>query len=160
MLVKFTVGNYLSFKEPTSLKLRAESLSEHEEYAFDTPITDHRLLKSVVIYGANATGKSNMFKGLLFMRWFILNSSKELQAAEGIDVENYRLSTKTASQPSSFEIELIVEDRKYIYGFKVNQEIVVEEWLDQVKKIKRYPLFRRTGQEILSEERFDDAQGE
>jgi len=160
MLVKFTVGNFYSFKENTTLNLVAESLTEHENNVFDTSVPDLRLLKSLVIYGSNATGKSNMFKGLNFMRWLILNSSKELQASEGIDVDSFQLSTKTNNEPSFFEIEIIINEIKYRYGFKVNKSAVLEEWLFHVKKRKEYKLFHRFRQEINIEDKFDSGQAE
>jgi len=156
MLVQFTLANYRSFKERTTLKLTAEALSEHQQNVFDTKITDLRLLKSLVIYGSNATGKSNMFKGMLFMRWLILNSFNNLQPAEAIDVESFKLNTATVAEPSLFEIELMVGEVKYRYGFRVNNHLVLEEWLFQIKKIKEYKLFHRHRQQFESDEKFDD----
>lgn len=154
MLVQFTVGNFRSFKGNATLRLTAEALTEHPKNVFNTSITDTSLLKSLVLYGSNATGKSNMFKGLLFMRWFMLNSFRALQTAEDLDVERFSLSTSTIDQPSYFEIELIVGEFKYRYGFRVNTQLVSEEWLFQTKKIKEYKFFHRIHQQIDTDERF------
>lgn len=161
MLVQFSTANYLSFKERTSLRLVASSDGERRESnVFDTPVADLSLLKSLVIYGPNASGKSNMFKAMNFMRWFILNSSKDLQATEGIEVNSFMLSTQTAQAPSFFEIELILLDTKYRYGFRVDEHIVHEEWLFYQKKVKEYPLFIRNRQDIQIEQKFDFNQPE
>lgn len=161
MLVQFTTANFLSFKEKTTLRLVASTDSlRRESNVFDTQITDLALLKSLVIYGPNASGKSNIFKALNFMRWFILNSAKDLQATEGIDVSNFMLSTTTVNEPSHFEVEIIVGDTKYRYGFKVDKSIVHEEWLFSQTKIKEYKLFYRHRQNIDVEQKFDFAQQE
>lgn len=161
MLVQFSTANFLSFKKRTSLRLIASSDTERRESnVFDTPITELSLLKSLVIYGPNASGKSNMFKALNFMRWFILNSAKDLQATEGIDVSNFMLSTSTAKEPSYFEIEIIIADTKYRYGFRADENIVHEEWLYSQKKIKEYKLFFRNRQNIEVEPKFEFAQQE
>lgn len=159
MLVNFTTANFLSFKEKTTLNLTASAISEfRDKNVFETALTDLSLLKSLVIYGPNSSGKSNMFKALNFMRWFVLNSSKDLQASESIDVDSFRLNTSTVNEPSFFEIEFIVSEVKYRYGFKVDKSIVYEEWLFFTKKIKEYQLFVRQRQEITIEEKFDFGQ--
>lgn len=161
MLVQFTTANFLSFKEKTSLRLVASIDSFRRDLnVFETPITDLALLKSIVIYGPNASGKSNIFKALNFMRWFILNSAKDLQATEGIDVTTFMLSTTTANEPSFFEVELIIGETKYRYGFRADKNIVHEEWLFSQKKIKEYRLFYRHFQNIDVEQRFEFAQQE
>ena len=157
MIVKFSTGNFLSFKEITSISLAAATITEFPENVFQTPITDLDLLKSLVIYGPNSSGKSNMYKAMRFARWFILNSSKDLQAMEKIDVTNFKFNTQTVNEPSFFEFEIIVGDTKYRYGFKVDRNFVHEERLYYVKKTKEYPLFVRTGKEIIIEEKFDIA---
>lgn len=156
MLVRFTIANFLSFKERTTLSLTATTVTEFQQSnVFNTSLTDISLLKSLVIYGPNSSGKSNMFKALNFMRWFMLNSSKDFQADEDIDVDSFKLSTTTTNEPSFFEIEIIVDDTKYRYGFKVDEKIVYEEWLFYVKKIKEYPMFIRQRQDIRLEDKFD-----
>lgn len=161
MLVQFTAANFLSFKGKTTLRLIASIDSfRRDSNVFDTPISDLTLLKSLVIYGPNASGKSNIFKALNFMRWFILNSAKDLQATEGIDVSSFMLSTTTVNNPSYFEVEVIVGGTKYRYGFKVDKNIVHEEWLFSQKKIKEYQLFYRHRQNIEVDQKFDFAQQE
>lgn len=156
MLVQFTTENYLSFNKKTSLKLVASPDSDRRDAnVFDTSVNDISLLKSLVIYGPNASGKSNMFKALNFMRWFVLNSAKDLQAAEGIDVSCYKLSTQTIHQPSFFEIEIIISETKYRYGFRVDERIVHEEWLFYQRKVKEYPLFERVKQDIQIDSKFE-----
>lgn len=157
MIVKFSTDNFLSFKEKTSLSLEATTITEFPNNTFSTAITDLNLLKSLVIYGPNSSGKSNMYKAMRFARWFILNSSKDLQAREKIDVTCFKFNTETVNEPSFFEFEIVIGDTKYRYGFKVDRHIVHEERLYYTKKLKEYPLFIRTGKNIVIEDKFDIA---
>ncbi len=152
MLIEFTVGNYLSFKEPVTLSMTAtderakfEKLNENNVFKIDDELS---LLKSAAVYGANASGKSNFVKAMGFMRWFIVNSSKNTQIGESIDVEEFRLSTETEGKPSFFEIVFILEGRIYRYGFEVDKKRVISEWLFHVPKVKESKLFNRNGNEI------------
>ncbi|NEN90585.1 MAG: ATP-binding protein, partial [Okeania sp. SIO3H1] len=101
------------------------------------------MLKSCAVYGANASGKSNLIKALDFMRRFVLNSSKETQIEDAINIEEFRLSTATEGKPSFFEIVFILDHKLYRYGFEVDKKQVVSEWLFYVPKIRETRLFER-----------------
>ena len=146
MLVKFSVQNFLSFKELNSLEMIAANIAQHEENTISTP--NYKLLKSVAFFGANASGKSNLFKAMKFARNFILTSSKETQSNDKILVTPFLLSTETENEPSLFEFIFIVDDVKYRYGFRVNNSIVVDEWLFSANKVKESLLFERHEQNI------------
>lgn len=156
MLVKFSVCNFLSFKENTSISFSASSLTEYrEDNIFDSPVSDSGLLKSLIIYGANSSGKSNLFSALGFMKRFVLNSSKDSTSGEEIMVERFRLSTETFNKPSSFELELIIENTKYRYGFEVDINRVHSEYLYYQVKTKEYVLFKREFQNIIRGKKID-----
>jgi AAA15 family ATPase/GTPase len=129
MLVKVTVGNYLSINEKITLSLEAESLKElfHESNTIE--VKNAKLLKSISLYGLNSSGKSNLIKALGFIKEFILNSFKELQANEEIEVERFKFLNSTHKFPSYFEVEFIQNDTRYRYGFEVDKKIVHSEWL-------------------------------
>lgn len=158
MLVKFTVENYLSFKNRSTIDLTATSLTElRDTNLFETPLKNLTLLKSMVIYGANANGKSNLFKAISFARKFILNSSKDSQADEAIEVQPFCLSTESIEEPSLFELVFIHDGAKYRYGFKVDDEQIHSEWLYVTTKNKEQLLFERTFQDIKITRKFDAA---
>jgi uncharacterized protein len=147
MLIEFTVGNYRSFKEPVTLSMVAanlvsqdKSVDQNNVFAVDEKLS---LLKSAAIYGANASGKSNLAKALSFMVWFMVNSSRETQSTDAIGVEPFLLSIETESQPSFFELVFLMEGRKYRYGFEATSERVVAEWLYTVPKSRETNLFDR-----------------
>lgn len=146
MLVQFSLGNFRSFKEVTTLNLEASVDKEHPENAF-TVSDGLSLLKTISIYGANASGKSNIFNALAFMNSFIFNSSNA-QITSKIPVEPFKLSTETEHEPSHFEAILIHEDVKYRYGFEVSADKVHAEWLFSYPKGKETKLFTRENNEI------------
>jgi uncharacterized protein len=154
MLIEFSVGNYRSFKEKVTFSMVAANLVAKDKQLDDNnvfAVDDHlKLLKSAAIYGANASGKTNLAKALSFMKWFMINSSKETQSTEEINVEHFRLSTETETEPSFFEIIFLLDGQRYRYGFEATPSKVVSEWLFYVPKLKETKLFEREDGKISS----------
>ncbi|MBC6431531.1 ATP-binding protein [Nostoc sp. HG1] len=117
-----------------------KKLDENNVFEIDD---DLKLLKSAAIYGANASGKSNLATALGFMRRFMINSSKETQSTEKIGVERFKLSTETEAKPSFFEIVFLMNGKRYRYGFEATRDKVISEWLFYVPKSKETKLFER-----------------
>ncbi|WP_298916807.1 ATP/GTP-binding protein [uncultured Nostoc sp.] len=147
MLIEFSVGNYRSFKEQVTFSMVAANLVAKDKKLDENNVfevdNDLKLLKSAAIYGANASGKSNLATALNFMKWFMINSSKETQSTEKIDVEQFKLSTETEGKPSFFEIVFLMNGKRYRYGFEATIDKVVSEWLFYVPKLKETKLFER-----------------
>ena len=148
MLIQFSVKNFRSFKEESILSLVASSIKELAEQNIFRVSNDLSLLKNVVIYGANASGKSNLIRAMSFMKRFILSSSKDTQVSEPIPTERFRLHTETENQPSVFEIVFIQKKIQYRYGFAATQKEVVEEWLYYVPNKQELEVFVRKGQDF------------
>lgn len=154
MLIEFSVGNYRSFKKRSTFSMVAANLvSTNKELdknnTFDVD-KELKLLKTGAIYGANASGKSNLAKALSFMKWFMVNSSKETQSTDQIPVEPFRLSTETEKEPSHFELAFLMNGRRYRYGFEVTQDRVISEWLFYVPNVRETTLFERQLDNIKS----------
>lgn len=131
MIIEFYVSNYLSIKEELKISFVAtalkESLPENDIVALnDTGIS---LLRSAVIYGANASGKSNVLKALAFYKRFITDSFKNSQAGEAIDVERFCLNAASLNKPTTMEATFTDGEYIYRYGFEVNREEIKAEWL-------------------------------
>ena len=158
MLIEFSVSNYRSFKDEVSFSMVASSLKERSAELNENNIfAAHggiELLKSAAIYGANASGKSNLIGAIHFMVGFVRNSHKSSDPTGGIDVEPFRLSTQTEDEPSSFEIIFITEGKRYRYGFEVTNERVETEWLYVAPKVRESRLFERTEDEIKLGDKF------
>lgn len=147
MLIEFSIGNYRSFKDKVTFSMVAANLVAKEKQLDENNVftvdDDLKLVKSAAIYGANASGKSNIAKALNFMKWFMINSSKETQTTEKIRVEKFELSTETEAKPSFFELVFILDGKNYRYGFEANQDMVVSEWLFFVPKTRETRIFER-----------------
>jgi AAA15 family ATPase/GTPase len=159
MLIEFEVGNYLSFNAPVRLSMvAANPIKEYlEENTFQAG--RHRLLKSAVVYGANASGKSNLLAAMAFMRTFVLNSSKEMQVEEEIRVMPFKLEVSTKDKPSHFEVCFLWSGFRYRYGFQVDRKRVRREWLFRTEKVKEDTLFLREDDGIDVREGFREGKG-
>jgi AAA15 family ATPase/GTPase len=111
-----------------------------------------RLLKSAVIFGANASGKTNLLKALLFMRDFIMESTSGERIKENTGHEPFKLDHKTLNEPGFFEISFLLDKKVYIYGFKIDRKKVISEWLYFYPQKKKVLLFKR---EIIEEENLE-----
>jgi len=153
-LISFSVGNYKSFKEPVQLSMVAGRIKEHQESNTFGTGNNLRLLKSAVIYGPNASGKSNLLDALDFLLTFVRFSAKESQVGEGILVVPFKLSTTTEDKPSFFEIEFLDDESSKIfrYGFEASPKNIDKEWLFywnhlQPGNREKY-IFKRSGQDF------------
>ena len=149
MLIEFQVGNFLSFKDTVTFSMVASDINSQDTELDENNVfsanEELKLLKTTAIYGANASGKSNLAKAFGFMKNFVINSSKEMQFTDKIPVETFRLSTETENKPSFFQTTFYLNKKTYKYGFKVSQDKVVEEWLFFQNNTKEYRLFQRHG---------------
>ncbi|MYC96166.1 MAG: ATP-binding protein [Caldilineaceae bacterium SB0661_bin_32] len=153
MLIEFSVANYRSFRDEVTFSMVASPIKAggaklDERNQFPAP-GDVNLLTSAAIYGANASGKSNLVAAINFMRRFVMTSSNISEVDEGIDVEPFRLSTETDTEPSFFEVVFIAEEQHYRYGFEVNAERVVAEWLHLVPTIRTPKLIEDDHDDIV-----------
>lgn len=152
MLIEFTVGNFRSFRDPQTLSLVAAPIKskdpELDENTVIKTAANPDLLTSAAMYGANASGKSNLVQALDFMKRFVMHSLKETKATGGIQVEPFRLHAATVGQPSHFEIVFIEGGKRYRYGFEVTKERVTAEWLFFVPSTREARLFEREGDDI------------
>jgi len=102
------------------------------------------LLRSASIYGANASGKSNLIQAFAFFRYFVLRSAENRQEGDMIPVYPFMLDPELAKKPSEFEITFILNGVRHEYGFVVSQDRVHEEWLTVYPKGKPQEWFQRT----------------
>lgn len=153
MILEFCVTNYLSIKDELKLSFVSTPLKEsttEPNDLFQLGDTGIALVRSAVIYGANASGKSNVLKAFDFYKRFITDSFKDSQAGEAVDVENFRLNATSASQPTSMEATFTDGEFIYRYGFEVDTEAVQQEWLYKrvcKKRAKEVEVFYREGAE-------------
>ena len=146
MLLEFSVGNFLSFKEIKTLNLVASSISDFKE----TNIINserHTLLKGAVIYGANSSGKSNFIRAMSTMRRIVIHSFSQ-SSTKQLSITPFLLNSETADKPSYFETLFEIAGIRYRYGFEVSNNEIVGEWLYELKKKAEKLLFIRQGDGI------------
>lgn len=161
MLINFSVGNFRSFKETVTFSMVAANITaKNKELDIDNVLlkSNISLLKSAAIYGANASGKSNLFKAFAFMKNFVLHSAADSNSNSPIDTEPFLLSTETADQPSFFEVIFFLNDIRYRYGFEASPERVHTEWLYQTIK-RETELFWREADHIGLKAGFKEGKG-
>lgn len=131
MLIQFSVQNFRSFRESETLSLTAGSPTELPDNTFSpSTLEDLRLLKTAVVYGPNASGKSNLIRAMEFMRDMVEDSLAGMPAIERFfGLSPFRLDHKSASEPTTFEAIFMIDGVRYQYGFSVLNRTVSREWL-------------------------------
>jgi len=95
------------------------------------------------LYGANASGKSNVLQALLFMRIAVLRSHRRWDPDDGVPVEPFLLDPKFKDEPSLFEVQVLLDGMRYQYGFRATSEAIVGEWLYVYPGSRRQMWFER-----------------
>ncbi|MCG8353391.1 MAG: ATP/GTP-binding protein [Chloroflexales bacterium] len=141
MLIRFSVTNFLSFKEPTELWMVASNERIHPDHVLRSASRNHpNILRMAAIYGSNAAGKSNFVKALKFVRNLVV--TRPAPEAK-IPLQRFRLDAACLQKPSQFEIEFRVENTNYAYSFSVDSERVLFETLQTTTNVKETLLFSR-----------------
>ncbi|MET1249225.1 ATP-binding protein [Sporolactobacillus sp. STCC-11] len=160
MILQFSVGNFLSFRDEVTLSMVASRITEHKDTHL-IKLPHINLLKTAVVYGANSSGKSNLIKAINFMKNFVRLSSKEGQIGEEIGgIDSFKLNTVNADKPSLFEIVFVHQEKQYRYGFQADRKEVKNEWL-YVAHLggKEKELFYRENGEISVTKDFPEGEG-
>ncbi len=156
MLIEFSVANFLSIKDRQTLRMDAASISDYPERVIDAG--RNKLLRSAAIYGANASGKSNMLRAMGTMRYIITSSAKRSSTDE-IEVNPFLLNTETEHAPSYFEVVFLIQSIVYRYGFEADSKDVRAEWLFETVKSKERLLFLRQETTIDVARSFKEGKG-
>ncbi|HKM54893.1 MAG TPA: ATP-binding protein [Isosphaeraceae bacterium] len=145
MLIEFRIGNYRSYATEKRFSMVAGSGTELPDNTFKAQgFERHPLLRSAAIYGANASGKSNLIRAAWFVRRFIVRSMEVTQVEGSVRVESFLLDSTLATKPSEFEITFLLGGIRHDYGFVVSTKRVHEEWLTVYPKGKPQEWFHRT----------------
>lgn len=134
MLIEFSVSNFRSILDRQTLSLVASSYykEKHRENLTSVEFKDGKsleLLRSSVIYGANASGKSNLLLSFQVMRDLVVDSAREGQVGDNLPVEPFFLSKAGREGDTEFEATIVEGNVRYQYGFSCNTERVSKEWL-------------------------------
>ena len=156
MLVEFSVSNFRSIKEMQTLSFVATAMSEHEDTNVFQANEKTRLLKSVGVYGANSSGKSNLVKAVGTMLSFIKSSFDEKQKFQE-QIQPFKYNTTTRNEGTFFQIIFIIDSKTYRYGFVYNKGEITSEWLFGTAQKNEVAYFTREGKDInINKERFEE----
>lgn len=145
MLIRFSFKNFKSFKDENCLDMEATSLKEHEYNIAKTDSTE--ILKVSAIYGANASGKTNVLQAFSYMKKRILVSD-DSKANSPMDEENI-YSFMINDNPISLEVEILAKNNKiYKYGFDILKDKIISEWLYEKRINKFYEIFERNNNNV------------
>lgn len=142
MLIQFNFKNYKSFREEATLDLSAAKMTEFSDRVVS--IGSEKILPVAAIYGANASGKSNIYNAFEYMSEYVVESFKygdEEEKFEEYKPTPFLFDSVSATDESSFEVYFTLPDDKtekvYNYGFCINKDGVTEEWLNSKAKTAR-----------------------
>ena len=145
MLIRFSFKNFKSFKNENCLDMEATSLKEHEYNV--AKLDNGEYLKVSAIYGANASGKTNVLQAFDYMKKRILVSDDSKKNSP-IDEENI-YSFMINNDPIALEVEILAKNNKiYKYGFEVLKDTIISEWLFEKRVNKFYVIFERENNNV------------
>ena len=145
MLVEFSVENYRSFKDKATLSMVASPDRSHPENLVQAPgLEKDRLVRSAAVYGANASGKSNLLMGLDLLRNLVLHSHAH-QKGQRLNFTPFRMDKASSSKPTRFRIVFVRDGVRYSYGVSFDAERVIDEHLHSYPKGRQSLVFDRKG---------------
>lgn len=149
MLIEFSVSNFRSIRNRVTLSMVAKrsdkSLLDNLLDMGNLPgLKNYQFLSVAGIYGANASGKTNVIRAMHFMRNTVLNSFTDMKLDEPFAFSPFLLDVESREEPTEFECVFVYHEIRYRYGFSLTRERVLEEWLFTYPVGKEQVLFLRT----------------
>lgn len=144
MIIRFSVENWMSFRNETSFSMIASRETQHDERVPKLKKYRTRVLPIAAIYGGNASGKTNFFQALNFAKKLVVGGTP---TDSPILREPFRLDDDALEQPSYFMFELLIDEIIYEFSFAVTDKRVVEEKLVQIKSSSERIIYNRQGDE-------------
>ncbi|ROE83249.1 ATP/GTP-binding protein [Klebsiella pneumoniae] len=161
MLIEFRVKNFRSLRDEQVLSLVAskdKTLQDTHTQATGISAAP-AVLRSAVVYGANASGKSNLIKALQYMRGVVTESATAMQPSQTFAVQQFRLDAVSVGQPSEFEVTFLNDGVRYQYGFAMTTQRIVSEHLLVYKSFKPQHWFTRRFDADTSKDIYDFGPG-
>jgi hypothetical protein len=151
VLLVFRADNVRSFRDEFTFSLLATALAEQgvaRSIAWREGGKPIDVLPVAGVFGANASGKSNVLRAMSDMRAFVLHSFRHGSPTGGLPQHPFRLDPGSASRPSRFEVDIVLSGVRHQYGFSVDSERVIDEWAVRFPKGRAVRLFSREGDAV------------
>jgi len=153
MLLTFRAENVLSFRDPLEFSLEATTMAEHGVTRLvpwrQGGKRPARVLPAAGIFGANASGKSNLLRAMDDMRRIVLTSFRTTSRSGRLHRRPFRLDPDSEKAPSTYSVDLILNGIRHEYGFRVTDTSVIEEWARRYPHGKSALLFHRVGDDVM-----------
>ncbi|MCX7084400.1 MAG: ATP-binding protein [Methylococcales bacterium] len=148
MLIEFKVANFRSIREMQSLSLVADNIDKDMTSALlDRPLpglSGLKYLKGAAIYGANASGKSNLIEAINFLAEFVKKSATKLDPGDSTGTEPFKLDHASLLNASEFEITFVTQEIRFVFGVVLTPQRVLEEYLVAYPKGSPQKWYHRT----------------
>lgn len=156
MIISLIVENFRSIKEPIELSFEASAITNLQSNVIKSTAYNKEisLLKTISIFGPNASGKSNIIRALDYMKGLVL-SSNSYNKGDKLPYEPFRLDEDCINKPSKFEISLLLDNIIYIYGFQCIEELITNEYLYHYPNGRKSIIFERNNENRKTENRVD-----
>jgi uncharacterized protein len=151
MLLRFEATNARSFRDRLEINFLSTALSEPSvvrQIAWRADGAPIGVLPAACIFGPNASGKSNVLRVMHDMRSIVLRSFRRWDPVEGTERSPFKLDSSSRDMPSRFEVDLVLDGVRHIYGFELDDARILTEWAFRYPRGQRALLFRREGQEV------------
>jgi uncharacterized protein len=139
MLISFSVSNFRSIgAEQTLIMVASNKITDHAKHLVPIDQTPKSVVRTAVIYGANAAGKSNLVRAMAAAQAMIKAGERR-----STNIEPFRFNSVLAGEPTSFEFRFLLDDRVFIYGLDVKGRIIQAEWLSVLQGSEERLVFER-----------------
>lgn len=151
MILRFRVGNFRSFRDDAEISFVATRLGrEHARpVRVDTEGRSAPALPVIAVFGANASGKSNLVRAFSFLRSAVRDSHTRWQPRQTIPRDHFKLDRQCIDDPTLLEIDFVAEEMRYQYGFELSDKEVISEWLYAYPHGRRQTWFERERSEYV-----------
>lgn len=139
MLIRFTLNNFLSFNNEQEFSMNAGTATTFEHRLANLP--EQSILKFTALYGANASGKTNLVKAIDYSRRIIIDGLTEMNTTD----KYYKLDKNNVNKQTKFEFDIKIGDKFYGYGFSaiLSEKRIISEWMVELKQDHDVLIFER-----------------
>ena len=142
MIIEFSVANFLSFKDKVTFSMLANSSDGLNDNYIE--VNNRKILKTSAIYGANASGKTNLIKAFTAAILMIRKSNNRQVGEKLMEMEPFAFDENSKTEPCEFEFVFYAKGNKYVYGFIADKEKIYEEYLEKPGSHKAHKLLHTT----------------
>ncbi|MEZ4473263.1 MAG: ATP-binding protein [bacterium] len=143
MILRFLLENYASFQGEAEVSFVSTSRKDEPAWRFESPHVPHGVLPAVGVWGANASGKSNLLRGLMALRHLVKSSFVDFGPTDPVPWTPFRLDRSAGAPATRMEIDFTIGDVRFQLGLRLDGLGFAEEWLYRWEKSHRQVLYHR-----------------